>query len=336
MSSVFSGTNQGSFISTGKSVLLPVRAGIDWMMVWNYTQAATQETPGRGVFFYWQLGMVDNTGIEIQKSDGTDVLNMVTLASGGFRFVDTTVNIPGPAIVLSAISAGQPPVVSTGNTAGIVDGDVVRLFNVAGAQQLGGIDFTIGNIVTSTSFELIYMEAIAAATTGHWRRIPYDPYFYPPTRVISKISADASGNAIITMTVTHNYTIGQVVRLIIPTVTAAAFGMTELNGVQATIINIDQADADGETNTITVDVNITGFTAFAWPLTGDGAFTPAQVVPVGENSAEAQLQGTDILGDSEFNRGVIGMLLAAGAQSPAGEDGDLIYWVAGKSFSGGM
>jgi hypothetical protein len=334
MSSVFSGTNQGTFVGTGNTVMVPVRAGIDWMMIWNYTAASNTETPGEGVFYYWQLGMAPGTGLQIKKSDGTNVLNMLDLTAGGFTLFDTTVNIPGPAIAVTAVDTGVPPLVHTGNTAGLNDGDIVRMYNITGAQQLGGIDFTVGDITPNTSFQLAYMASIVAGTTGNYRRIPYNPYFYPPTRVITKISQATS--AIVTLSVLHQFTVGQVIRFVIPTVTAAAFGMTELNGVQATIIDVGQADGDGVTNTITVDVDTSGFTAFAWPLTGDGGFTPAQVVPVGENTAQAIASGFDILGDAEFNTGEIGMALGAGINGPAGSSTDIIYWVAGKSFSGGM
>ena len=166
---------------------------------------------------------------------------------------------------------------------------------------------------------------------GTFRRIPYNPYFYPSTRYITDISQ--ATEAIVTMSVTHNYTVGQEVRFIIPTVTASAFGMTELNGLQATIIDINETDTNGYTNTITIDIDTTGFSAFAFPLTTDPGFTPAQVVPIGENTAEALMQGTDILGDSTLNTGKFGLQLMAGTGSPAGSNGDVIYWVAGKSFS---
>ena len=109
--------------------------------------------------------------------------------------------------------------------------------------------------------------------------------------------------------------------------------MTELDGVQATIVAIGQADNDGVTNTITIDQDTTGFSAFAFPLTTDPGFTPAQVVPMGENTAEALNAGANILGDSTNNVGYVGIQLQAGAASPAGVASDVIYWVAGKSFA---
>lgn len=331
MSVVFSGTNQDSFTSTGAAQILQIRSDVDWMIVYNYTQAATQQATGRGVKFYWQRGMSPDTGIEYKKTDATDALNMVTLTSGGFTLVDNTINTPGASVALTAVSGANPPVVSTASTAGLVNGDIVRLFNVTGAKQLGGLDFTIGSIVANTSFTLAFMRQIVAGTTGTYRRIPYNPYFYPQGRVISKISQAAQ--AIVTLTVTHTYKIGEVIRFIIPTVTSSAYGMTELNEVQATIVAVNEADADGVTNTITVDVDTSGMTAFAWPLTANPVHSVAQVVPVGQNTAESISANVGLLSDSAINNGYIGMRLAGGAQSPAGSNGDVIYWLAGKSFN---
>ena len=326
MSVVFSGTNQGFFTSTGAAVILQLRSDVDWMMVYNYTQAATQQADGVGVQFYWQRGMAADTGLEYQKTDSTDALNLLALASGGFTLVNNTVNVPGAPVALTAISSGTPPVVSATTTGLIAGQSIVRIYNTVGAQQFGGIDFTVGTISAGTSFQLKWGPTIAAGTTGTYRIIPYNPYFYPYTRVISKITQAAQ--AVVTMTVQHAWTVGQRIRFVIPTVTATAFGMTQLNGVEADIVAIDLAN-----NTITVDVDTSGFTAFAWPLTTDSVFTYPQVVPVGMETSIAIANNVGQLADAEINQGYIGISLAGGADSPAGSSSDVIYWVAGKSVN---
>jgi hypothetical protein len=333
MSVVFTGTNQGSFISSGEPEILQIPTNLDWIWVKNLTvsYAAGADT---GAEFYWQRGMDNGRGTIYTKTAGTNALQVGEIAANaGFFLVNNTINIPGPSLALTGITNGNPPVVETINTGSLVTGDVVRIFHTVGALQLGGLDFTINNIVGGTSFDLAYMAQIANANpgAGTFRVIPFNPYFYPRVRTITKISQAAQ--AIVTLSVDHQFTVGQSVRFIIPAVNAVSFGMTQLNGVEATIVEIGQADADGITNTITVDVDTTGFTAFEFPLTAAGAFTPAQVVPVGENTATALATGNDILGDSTENRGFIGIQLQAGADSPAGVDNDEIMWVAGKSFN---
>ncbi len=353
MASVWSGTNQGSFTSTGATKILQIRSDLDWMWVYNLTIGAASQTTAVAVKFYWQRGFPAGSMWAMYKSNAAAAANLDQyITTGGFTLVNNTINVPGASVALTSITNATPPVVATGSTAGLSNGDTVRIFNTVGAQQLGGLDFTIGAIVANTSFTLAFMRAIVAATTGTYRRIPYDPYFYPPTRMITKINrADSSTGAysasgtqaIITLSVTHAFTVGQSVRFVIPTVTALAFGMTELNGVQATIVAINKADIDSVTNTITVNVDVTGFTAFAFPLTADPFSTPPQVVPVGEQMAVAVYpnptlypNGVNQIGDSEVNQGYIGIALQGGAGFPGGASEDVMYWVAGKSFSGGI
>jgi hypothetical protein len=332
MSVVFSGTIQGSFVSTGADQVINLPTGVDWMHVRNMTVYNGVAT-GLGGEFFWQREMIalPSTGLEYLFTNITGAMEpAVLVAPNGFMPIDTSVNVPGASIATTGITGALPPVVTTGSTVGLNNGDIVRLFSPAGALQLGGMDFTVGGVVANTSFTLPNMPAVAAATpaVGAYRRIPYNPYFYPSSRYITKISQAAQ--ALVTLSVTHSYTIGQVIRFVIPTVTAAAYGMTEINGLQGTIVNINQTDGTS-TNTITVDINTAGFTAFALPLTANPYHTFAQVVPVGESTVEALIAGTNLLGDATVNTGIRGLMLAAGNDGPAGNANDLIVWVAGKS-----
>ncbi len=336
MSVVFTGTNQGRFTSTGANVTIQLRSDLDYMWVFNETVAYAAGA-GDGAWFYWQRGMAQGRGVVESKTAVTGALAVAQIAANsGFYLVDSSVNLPGPSLSLTGITAGNPPVVNTANTSSLSNGDIVRIFRTVGALQLAGLDFTIGNLSAGVSFELAYMAQIASANpgAGTFRRIPYNPYFYPSSRYITKIIVDPanSAQAIVTLSVDHSYTVGQVVRLIVPVVTALAYGMTALDGLQATIVAIGDADADGITNTITINIDVSGFSAFAFPLTTAPGFTPAQVVPMGENTAQALLSGANILGDATENRAYIGIQLVAGALSPAGVAEDVIYWVAGKSF----
>lgn len=332
MSVIFSGTNQGRFTSDGQASTLTFTSSIDWMWVKNITvsYAAGANT---GAEFYWQRGMTQGRGTIYTKTAATNALAVAQIAANaGFYLIDSSANLPGPSLSLTGITNGNPPVVNTANTASLSSGDIVRIFSTVGALQLGGLDFTISTISAGVSFVLLNMAAIASANpgAGTFRRIPFNPIYYPSRRYITKVSQ--ASQAIVTLSVTHSYTVGQVIRFIVPQVTATTYGMTELDGLQATIVAIDQADADGRTNTITVDVDTSGFTAFAFPLTTDPGFTPAQVVPMGENTAQAISSGVNILGDSTENVGYIGIQLVAGTSSPGGVANDVIYYVVGSSF----
>ena len=319
---------QGSFTSTGAAKVINLRSDVDWMRVYNITVADADQTTAVGVEYYWQRGFAVDRGIEYKKSSAANAANLEDyMASGGFTLIDSSAN-PNGALnaTVTAISNASIPVVSNSGTNGLVAGDIVRIVNVAGAQQLGGFDFTVGyNTLTSGTFSLDYMSQIVAGTTGSWMKIKFNPIYYPRRRYITKITQAAS--AVVTLSVTHGYKVGQEVRFIVP----AAYGMVQMDGLQGTITAINTTTTSG--NTVTVNIDSSAFTAFAWPLTAVNPFTPAEMVPMGEDTAQALASAVDPLSDATENQAFIGMSLAAGANSPAGVTNDVIYWVAGKSFS---
>jgi hypothetical protein len=311
-----------------------------------------------GVEFEWYLGDAAGRGtVEYINMATSGALNIMQIApASGFYFINTTNSQPGPlnngSTGISAISTATPPVVTVGSTAGMFSGQTVQLYSIVGAPQLNGLQFSI-TVLSPTTFALTNGPTLAvAATGGSFRVIPYqplfvapivpgvtslltlqDPYWYPTYRVITNISQ--ASQAIITLAVTHTYTVGQSVTLHVPEVNATAFGMPSLDGLQdVVIVAINQADVNGYTNTITVNLDTTGIGPFAFPLASAPAFTPAIVVPIGENTAEALNTGNNILADATVNQSAFGLLLVAGALSPAGQSGDVIEWVAGKSFNG--
>lgn len=315
---------QGRFTSDGTAKTLTVRSDIDWMEVINYTVADDDtQTTAVGVAYFWQRGMAADTGIEYKKSNAANAAQLTTaLASGGFTLEDTSDNPVQAAVAVTSTTNATQPVVATGDTSGLVAGDIVRLVNITSAANLGGIDFQIDNISASTSFRIANALANApgAGTTGFYRKIANQANYVPRRRFIANVTQASS--AVVTTTVDHGYTVGEKVRFVV----SSPYDMTELDGLNGTITATT-------TSTITVDIDTSSFTAFAFPVNGDVPFTPAQVIPFGENVAEARDSGVDELADSTDNVALIGMVLAAGTDSPAGSTSDVIYWRAGKSFS---
>jgi hypothetical protein len=309
----------GRFTSDGVAKFVNIRSDVDWMWVYNWTQAATQQATGRGVKFYWQRGMSTDTGIEYKKTNATDALNMVTLASGGFTLFEQDENTLGPLTALTSISNGNPPVVTVASTAALNTGDIVRLINVTGGQQISSIPFNI-EVLSGTTFSLRYMPAIAATTTGFYRRISRERNFDPRGRYITSITQANPG--VFRTSILSGWEPGEVIRFHIPD---PVFGMQELDGRTATITAVNTT-----TNEMTFNIDTSSFTAFTFPTTTQVPFSPAFATPVGEAASEPY---ANLLDDATFNSNTVGMRLAAGAQSPAGSSGDLIYWVAGKSFS---
>lgn len=312
---------QGRFTSDGTAKLVTLRSDVDWMLVYNFTNAGA--TGDDSVKFYWQRGMADLAGIRYFKDGGGNNLNLSTLTTTGFTRIDTSTNPLSAATAITAGTNATQPVMSTGNTGDLVAGDVVRLTGMTGQESLSGLDFQIDNVVANTSFRIAGAMANApgaVATAGNWRKVKYDPIYYPRRRYIANITQAAS--AVVTTTVDHGFTVGQLVRFHVP----AECDMTQIDELVGTVTATTA-------NTITVDIDSSGFSAFAFALPAEVPYTPPQVVPVGEDTAEALDNSVDILADAADNQGIIAMSLPAGADAPGGANNDVMYWVAGKSFS---
>ncbi len=312
---------QGSFTSDGETKLLSIRSDVDWMCVYNFTNAAAQDD--NSVEFYWQRGMADEAGIRWFKDGAGDNLNLLTMTDTGFTLLNTSNNPFGALVAVTASTDAAQPVVSTGDTGTLVDDDIVILSSMTGQESLGGIAFQIDTLIANTSFRIKYRMANApgaAATAGNYRQIKFDPRFFPRRRFVANISVAAQ--AVITCTVDHGLSVGQVIRMVVPAIEE----MVEMDGLQGTILAVTA-------NTLTLDIDSSAFTAFTFALPGDVPFSPALVVPLGEDTGAALAAGVDILSGATDNQNILGMSLPGGEDSPGGADGDVMFWRAGKSFS---
>ena len=363
--------SQGSFTQPATAVnqIIAIPQGCDWVEVYNYTQAGA--TGGNGYHFYWQRGnganlMGDGTQSVVEFSGGASAVTVGQSAAGSFVLYDPSINVPGAQVAVTAMTNANPAVLSTGTTTGVSAGSIVRVYglNGAGQQEMGGIDYTVASVVASTSITLAYLSAAGstASTAGFYRLIPYNPLYYPARRVITNITAAAQ--CVITMSVDHGFTVGQKVRLNL-------VGGSAVWGNYAVLSNYDNGQANSTTpdsytivavdvvfgnghNTITLNVNTTGFGSFItqWESIAAAAYTPAEVIPVGEDTSYAiqslsqqtpqingvQINGTNtgLLADSTVNTGYVGIILATGAALPAGVAADVVFWKAGISTAGGL
>jgi hypothetical protein len=320
---------QGGFTSTGATTIIQIPQGANWMRVINYTNANAQGNDS--VRFTWQLGMAAGTGIREFKSAGGDGLSMLALVNpAGFTLVATSGNPLSTPVAVTASSNVVRPIVSTASTVGLSAGDMVKLTSMTGQEDLSGYTFTVDTVVANTSFRIASALATApgaAATAGFWTKVKFDPLFYPRHRFIVNVTQAAS--AVVTLSIPSGYKVGQEVRFIIPD---ARFGMVQLNNLVGIITAVNDAVA---TQTITVNIDTTAFTAFTFPTAAQAAtaFSKAMVVPNGIDTATALAASANILSDATTNTGLIGMSLGGGSDAPAGLAGDVMYWIAGNSFS---
>lgn len=341
MSQVFTGSYSYRFTSTGNPHFIKLPKGIDTVKVRNLTveAAAGANTVCRS---YWNKWTAQGVGIADIKTAATNALAPAALAANtGFFWADTSQNNLTAPVAVTGITGALPPVVTTGSTAGLIaNTSIVRLQFTVGALQTAGIDYTVGTIVANTSFTLAHMPAIAAAApgAGSYSIVPFNPIYYPSTRVITKmwnsstLGACPAGATVLTLSVNHSYVIGQKLTLRIPSVTPLAFGTsTQYNNQVVTVIGTGVNDGTS-TNTITVNFDSTGST-FVWPLTTDPRFTPAMVIPAGVDTTICKQYGVSQW-EPRFHEGAeTGILLMAGAMSPAGVNGDVILVEATKSYN---
>lgn len=304
----------GRFTSDGSAKDIVLRSDFDFMRVVNFTQQATTQATGRGIQFEWQRGLADDAGFMISKENGASTVTFETITSGGFTRKDTSVQTPEAAKTGTALTAANPAV-ATLNSHGYSVGDRLRIYSTTGMLQVAGMEFTVTAVGGANNFTLGYLDAsgfAAPATAITARRIPNNPSYVPAQNWITKITQAAQ--AVVTLSVTHNLAVNDQVRLIVP----SAYGMVQADQQVAKVVAVSTAN-----NTVTLDLDSSAFTAFAFPASASVPFTHAQLIPYGDVA-----NGVDQALD---NQAEIKMRLAAGVDSPAGSTSDVIYWQAFKS-----
>lgn len=274
-------------------------------------------------------------------SGASSVLTPMYTPTGGFTFIMDSSGQPLSAqLTGQSLSSAAPGVVGSTATGNLINGNIVRLYNVVNDNQIGGMDFTVSAVTANTRFSLAYLDTtqtnLGVATTLNYRIIPFDSRYYPRRRFITNL--ESSGvNSIITLSVTHGYTAGQAVRVYVPTnfgsgtnpfVTGPiGSGINTIGqGITATIVAVGTADASGFTNTITVNVNSSAFT-WEWPTSASFA-TGSQVAfvePVGEAAVNTvSLPYGNSLNDATYNTSFNGVQIGTTVQT----SGKLYQWMA--------
>lgn len=325
-------TSQGTFVGTGQTIFLNFPSGVDWIDVYNYTQTGTSANPSASYQFHWQrpVGVaVANATQAWFNTAGSTVANTTLLTgSTSIQYIDTS-NPPqfSPVAITAGTNAVQP-VFSTGSTAGLFTGSIVRVTNLATAPNLNGYDFSIDTVVTNTSFRVKNPLANAPGSisgAGSYRLIssnaliPGVSNWYPSVRRIVNITQ--AFPAVVTTSVDSNYIPGQLIRLNVP----AAFGMTQADGLLVTVLSVTGG-------LVTINLDTTGFSAFVFPLVAAYPFSPAETIPVGQDTSG--LFDPNLLNDATTNVSFTGLMLPAGINAPGGQLGDVVYWIGGKTFNG--
>jgi hypothetical protein len=260
---------KGTLVSTGAAQSISIPAGFDMFHLRN----RTTHLAGAGITdAYWYAN--DPAGWATTDTVAGGVITTNVIAANGFVYSDSSLTPLGPAIAVTAVTAATPAVAATGTTPGV--GDIVRIYGTTGMLQIAGMDFSVTAVTPGVNMTFGYLPAVAfaaPATAGFYRRVPFEQAFIPRKRFITAITVAPA--AVVTLSVTHGYAVGEKVSFIVP----AAFGMTQMNGLTGTITAVNPA-----TNTITTDIDSATFTAFVYPATAIAAAGVSfpHIVPAGE------------------------------------------------------
>ena len=312
----------GSFVSTGAVINLSLPSGYSDFRMVNVSDVGSAAANTNVMRAEGTALMPAGSAYYSPKTSGsaTVALENMTLTNG-FTFVADSGNYPiGPALAVTSATNASPPVLTmTSSTGNIVQGSVLRYYGASGQYNISSMDFTAGTVVANTSIALAYMGAPGAVGSGgSVRQIYFDPRYYPVRRYITAISLATS--AVVTLSVTHGYTVGQLVRFIVP----AAFGMTQINGLTGSVTAINTS-----TNTITVNIDTSAFTAFAFPTSATAAagVSFAEVTPVGETATNsASMPWGNLLDDATRNISFTGVQIGTTVQT----SGSTYQWFAIK------
>ena len=301
---------QGYYTADGTNKYLEIPIDINWVKITNYTQwDAGAGADDQMLEAEWRTGMP--YGIGKRKNTANDDLESVLLTEANAIVPFNSGDNPlGTTEVHTGITNTAPPVMTVADSSLYPTGSIVKLGLSTVCSQIQGLDFTVA-YNDGTHIDLAYMVAPGAACTdGNVTPLKWDTPWYPRKRSIASFTQAAQ--AVIQMTVTHGFAVGDVVRLMVP----SEFGMVEANlkEVKVTAVN---TDITTNTNTITVDLDTRAYTAFTWPNNGDFISKFAEVIPISGPVNNATVRGVKVV---------------AGKENPGGVANDVIYWIAGDSF----
>lgn len=190
---------------------------------------------------------------------------------------------------------------------GYSTGDTVWVYGTTGMLQISGVPYVI-TVVDANNFTIPVNSSgfAAAATAGNVKKFLFPDLYIPELCVITGVATGTT--TVITTNINHNFVVGQEVGFIIP----SAWGMTQLDSNVYLQSNFQpqQAYVTAVTaNTLTVNINSTGFTAFSYPTSATAALglTFPQVYAIGDQNTGYSLTSSGLVPFLGVTNGVIGI-----------------------------
>lgn len=339
----------GSFINTASTPkFVPIRGQINEFWVYNLTRSGVTSqgvsgslTSDRIVEAYFNPNLM-TAGTALIKQQGTVAgvlapLNNGVAAINGISLLDSSVYAQGPTKTINSFTTGATTEFTTSAAHGFKVGDNVRIVNMTSAPQMGGLVMTVTAVGSTTTFTTLYNSTNAVTSVGQVYKvgnfaIQNSSLYYPQYRAIAAITL--ASPMVVTTLVQQNYHVGDKVRFQIPT----AFGMQQLNStsnglpVEFTVVAVNNAVG---TQTVSLDVDSTAFTAFSWPAAASYPFSLPVMVPQGEGNTNnlsafgvsptpLPYANQDVLSFATQNTGQTGVLIGAGDGTNSATTGGII------------
>lgn len=346
----------GSFTNVASTpYYLPLQQHVSYFKLTNASKLASY-TSARITNVEWWDYMANGIAYVDAPTTITGPLNVsavirTQLAQNGISLYDSSVYSQGATVAISSFTPGTTTVFTTGTNHGYQVGDNVRVVGLTTAPQMGGLVMTVTATNGTNQFTTLFDSSLAVTSVGSVYKVgnvaaQNAALYYPQVRAVASISK-ASPMVVKTL-VQQNYQVGDKVRFQIPT----QYGMQQLNStssglpVEFTVVAVNNAVG---TQSVSLDVDSSAFTTFAWPASTNYPLSLPVMIPQGEwnlnnlsqwgvSPSPLPYANQNILGFARQNTASRGLLIGAGDGTAASSTGGIIgsttdtwYWEAHTS-----
>ncbi len=250
----------GSFLANGLPVFLPFAGKPDIVRLYFQGNSAGDVWAGATGTkeAYWNRNMANGSALLTVGVASAD--QKLFQATNGISYYDPSFGMLGPQVAITGITAANPAVVTAPNH-GLQTGDQCLITQSTGMLQISGMVFSVIRIDANT-FSLPGLNSSgfgAPATGGQLRKLLYPGIWQPQSCLITSISN--APNAVVQTSIEHGYVPGQMVYLNV----APQFGMSQASGKIANVLSVTDFS-------MTLDLDSSGFAAFAFPASNQGPF----------------------------------------------------------------
>ena len=249
------------FSSEGKAIRVPLSFRPTQVTVRNFTRLASPPSSAGVLKAMWHTASPTNTITE-SASSGATGLTVGNLTSNGITMVEGNQERLGAPIAYASSTAANPAVITTSAAHGLSVGQRILIASSSTAKQTEGMEFSVTAVGSTTTLTLGYLDGSTngvgtALGTGNLIPVNFDDPGLPAINYVTAVTTTNPKRPVFKFGITiTNYVVGQQLTFS----GFDTFGMTQINGQTGVITAISTTN-----NTVTMDLDVTGYSAFAWP-----------------------------------------------------------------------